>query len=221
MHAHDLHSLRNPLSPSSVNQGIATIESLDPDRGWLLRLDGRELRAVRAASCLVAPAIGDQVWVAGDDVHGMFVLAVLTRASEGPTAVSVDGDLELRASGELRVHAEAGVELATPAGLALRADTLDAQARMGRLSFVELRAVARSVFATLARVTRVGQLLELLVDTVTQRSNNSYRSIASVDHTQAEIIHQQASADVHISAERALINGEDLVKMDGGQIHLG
>ena len=241
MHAHDLDTITPLHEPAPVGpapgsdaredarelraeQGVATVlRALGEDEGggWWLRLDTRELRAERAASCMLAPEQGDQVWVAGDGEHGIFVLAVLVRANSGPTTLSVEGDLEIAASGALRLHAESGVDLDTPGRLALNSDNLEVQAREGHLSFVSLRAVAREVFASLTRVTRVGKLLELLVDTVTQRSNNSYRAIAGVEHVQAKLINQEASADLHLSASRALINGEDIVKMDGGQIHLG
>ncbi len=249
MHAQDFDTLRpsnatpapalpSPSlhAPTGAEQGVATVLRIDPAGGsaggWWLgqgvsesgESGARELLAKRAASCLIAPEIGDQVWMAGDQTHGVFVLAILVRRDAGssPSTISVEGDLELRAEGGVvRVRGSEGLELGTPARLSLSAGELHAQASVARFTFGELAAVARRVYASLTRVTHVGKLLELLVDKVTQRSQHSVRAIAGVDHTQAGTISLEATHDAHIRAERALINGKDLVKMDGAQIHLG
>jgi hypothetical protein len=218
MQLHDLHELddtseTSPRPAAAAEQGVATVTAVHQSGGWWLRSAGRELRAELASSCLMQPKLGDQVWFAGDAEHGLFVLAVLVSATPGTTRIEAPGDLELRARGRVQIEGETQ--------LVLQTDEIQVQAREATLSFVELRAVARTVFASLARVTRVGKLLELVVDTIVQRSNNSYRAIEGVDHHSAELIVQQASKDVHVDAQRALINGKDLVKMDGAQIHLG
>ena len=65
------------------------------------------------------------------------------------------------------------------------------------------------------------QVLELLVDRVVQRSTQSVRVVDGLDRTQAQTLELRASGDAHIQATHALIDGKNLVKMDGGQIHLG
>lgn len=216
MHA-NVHELRPSIT---VSQGVAQLARLDAEGYWV-ELAGRELFARRAFGCLVAPIVGDQVWLAGDDEHGYFVIAVLVRARAGATRVEVEGEFELCASGPVRLRGEAGVELSTPTTLAMRSQVVELEAQSGMLSVTELRAVASRVVASLARVTRIGELLELLVETVTQRSENSFRVIEGVDHTQATTVQQRISQDLHIDSRRALINGGELVKMDGDQIHLG
>lgn len=222
MHAHDLDRIPSLAPRTTPSQGMATVVRVDQTHAsWWLRRDGElEFQAQRAASCMLSPGVGDSVWFAREGQHA-FVLAVLTCASETPSRLTVPGDLELEAGGELRLHGRAGVELSTPARLGLRSDELDVTARESTLTFAKLRASANEVFAALARVTHVGQLLELLVDTVRQRSRSSYRAIAEIEHVQAKLINHEAHADIHINAQRALINGEDIIKMDGGQIHLG
>ncbi|GEM_PF-423253 len=209
-------------SPPACTQGVATVVRPCADGGWWLRVDAREFTAIQAASCLLTPAVGDQVWMAADSGSAAFILAVLVQARPGRATLTVDGDLELEArGGKIRIKGDAGVALETPATLDLRARELVAQAERARFSFTELRALAREVFASFQRVTHVGKLLELLVDKVTQRSRHSVRAISGVDLTQAGTIDQRSEGDLLISAERALINGKELVKMDGAQIHLG
>jgi hypothetical protein len=114
-----------------------------------------------------------------------------------------------------------GLQLTTPQGMGVRADELDVQARKGTAAIEDLSLIARSVFASLSRVTRIGKVLELFVDRFVQRSTHSVRSIDGLDRTQAQSIDYRADGDAHIQATHALVNGKNLVKMDGGQIHLG
>ena len=55
----------------------------------------------------------------------------------------------------------------------------------------------------------------------TQRSQHSVRAIEGVDSTRAGALDLRAEGRATIQASHALVNGKDLVKMDGGQIHLG
>jgi hypothetical protein len=220
MHAHDLdHVSTLPVAPY---QAIATVVEQEPDGRWWLD-DGRQRRlATAAASCLLTPAVGDRVWVVGEPAGSVYVIAVLERAQAGaPATLAFAGDVAVSAGGRMTLAAREGLDLATPAALAVSADDLHVQARRGRVALQELSVVARSVFASLLRVTRVGEVLELLVDRVTQRSKHSMRAIEGIDHTQAQTIDYRAQGTAQIQAEHALVNGKELVKLDGGQIHLG
>jgi hypothetical protein len=77
------------------------------------------------------------------------------------------------------------------------------------------------MFASLSKLTHVGNVLELLVDRVLQRSEHSTRVIAGTDQTQAQDITLDASHNVQVRSERTVVDGREIVKLDGGQIHLG
>lgn len=224
MQAHDLDRvtpLPLPLAPSGY-QGVATVRGEEPGQGWWVD-DGRQRRlARRAASCLLAPAVGDRVWVVGEVGHGPYVTAVLERAeAKAPATLAFDGDVAVSTRGRLTLTGGNGLDLHTPQDLGVSAGELHVQARTGRAAFEELSVLARRVFASMLRVTRVGEVLELLVDRVVQRSKHSVRAIEGVDRTQAQTVEIRAEGTAHVQATHALVNGTDLVKMDGGQIHLG
>ncbi|MCX4247160.1 DUF3540 domain-containing protein [Paraliomyxa miuraensis] len=232
MHAHKLHPV-TPLPRSTahapeaspgdqgVDQLIATVADQAEDGWWLD--DGHQRRlARRAASCLLAPAVGDRVWAVGGEAHGLYVLAVLERAEgSAPATLAFDGDLAVRTEGRLTLSAHAGMELHTPRNLGVSSDELTVQARQGRAAIQELSLLCRRVFASLSRVTRVGEVLELFVDRVLQRSKHSMRAIEGLDRTSAGALELEAEGAAHVKATHALVNGKELVKMDGGQIHLG
>jgi hypothetical protein len=226
--AYDLeHDLRappapaEPRSPAIMTQRLARVRAITDD--GIMVDDGGRTRLVRqATSCLIEPELDDLVLlaVAADDPGG-YLLAVLEREGSKAT-LSAPGDLVLAAPrGRVSVAASEGIELSTPKQLGVRADVLQVQARRGRVFLTECAAVVRTMFASLTKLTHVGEVLELLVDRVTQRSKHSVRAIEGLDHTQAETIDYQAQNNVHVRATRAVVNGTDIVKLDGGQVHLG
>jgi len=218
MHAHDLHVI--PTSPSPAlqsglqpgSQGIATLIEREGDE---LQLDDGQARftARRATSCLVEPMPGDRVWVVSQGER--FVIAVLDRPSAAATKtrLSLEGDVELHASGSL--------ELTCDRQLALRSDELQVEARSARVLFDRCATVLGNLYAHLRETTIVGKVLETLVERVSQHSKRSYRAISEIDHVQAGSIDYRAQEALHVHAKHAMIRAEQLVKMDADQIHLG
>ncbi|KIG12363.1 hypothetical protein DB30_01554 [Enhygromyxa salina] len=186
--------------------------------------DGAGTRLVRqATSCLLEPLVGDLVLlVAPVRDPGGHLLAVLERDSTQAATLSAPGDLVLATPrGRLSVRGAQGIELHTDKTLDLRADEARLQARSGKFFLTECAAVIRTMFASLTKFTHVGELLELLVDVVRQRSEHSTRVIAGTDQTQASDIDHKASNNVQIRSKRTIVDGREVVKLDGGQIHLG
>ena len=225
MHAHELDEPPVPTlltpHPAAAAQGVARVLELPRPGCFCVDHEGARREAKRAASCLLEPELGDLVWIAGQAGAGFYVLSVLERASDGPAQLRVDGSASLHATGGLELRGDAGLTLLTPAKLQLSGDEVAATGRVAELAFTDLRAYVRTVFASLARVTRVGEVLELFVERFTQRSKHSVRAIEGVDQTSADTIKLEAKTAASLSSKHALVTGEKLVKLDGGQIHLG
>jgi hypothetical protein len=207
--------------PMPMTQCLARVRAISED--GIMVDDGGRTRLVRqATSCLIEPELGDLVLLAvpANDPGG-YLLAVLEREGKQAT-IAAAGDLVITAPrGRVSVAASEGLELATPKQLGVRADELRVQARSGRVFLDECAAIVRSMFASLTKLTHVGEVLELLVDRVTQRSKHSVRAIEGLDHTQAQNLDLQAQNSVRVRADQTVINGSEVVKVDGGQIHLG
>jgi hypothetical protein len=210
MHAHDLDLVPERL-PLAAQQGVARV--LEPHaEGWLIALGEWRVPAKRAASCLLEPGQGDRVWAVAQNGE-VFVIAVLERADPSVTTLRVDG--------RMRLSATEGIELQTPAKLELRADELEVGAREGRVVLERCAVLATSLLAHLRKSTVVGQALETLVERVTQHSKTSYRSITELDHVHASTLDYRADGSASVHGKQTLVTAEELVKVDGGQVHLG
>ncbi|MCA9684014.1 MAG: DUF3540 domain-containing protein [Myxococcales bacterium] len=224
MHAHDLELVSDDSTstrrsqPGAASQGTATVVALEDGR-WSLTRDGQRFDAGRAASCLLAPALGDKVWFVAEG-DSAYVLAVLERAGEGPATLHIDGDAELRAEGRLTVSGTE-LELRGEQQLGLQADELRVRGRLGKLLLDEGSMVLRSLFTHVGKSTFVAKVIERFSERFSSHSKTSLRSVDEIDQVQAGNIDYRAEEAMQVTARHAMIKGGELVKVDGGQIHLG
>lgn len=225
MHAHDLDHDLDLVSklPTAPQQGVARVLEPHAD-GWVIELNERRMPAKRAVSCLLEPAPGDRVWAVGQSGEGFFVIAVLERDPRtlaSGTKLQFDGDVTLAASGRMALSAPDGIGFTTAAKLELHADELEVAARSGRVVLERAAMVAGSLLAHLRKSTVVGQAIETLVEHVTQHSKTSYRSISELDHVHASTLDYRADGLASVHGKQTLMTANELVKVDGGNIHLG
>ncbi len=227
MHAHDLGLVSQAPEPhgapttASPHQGSATVTcrsaqslTLQMSRGVVCT------SAHRAASCLLQPEVGDLVWFVAEGEQ-RYVTAVLRRGPDaGASQLRIDGDADLRASGQLTVGG-AGLDLHAEQRLGLHSDELQIRARRGRALLDECSFVLRELFVHATKATFVGKLFERLVDRISSHSKSSLRVVEGLDQVQAGNLEQRATGVAQLAGKTVLLNGTDLVKADGGQIHLG
>jgi hypothetical protein len=221
-----MHALEQKLELVSAptiepgRQGTAVIVSEGPDRTWIVEDRGQQLRTRRAASCLLEPAVGDRVWIVAEDGR-CYVLAVLERMTDAPATLRVDGDAVLRVAGRLDVHTDDDLQLRSDRQLGITGDELQVQARVGRVFVRECTAVLRSLLTHATSSTLVAKLVETLADRVSTSSKTSYRNVSEIDQLHAGTIDHQAVESARIAADKVIINGGEIAKVEAGQIHLG
>ena len=217
MQVHDLSRVRITAPPT---QGSAVVLELR-EHSYMLRAgrDVQPLSARRAASCLLEPVVGDRVWfVVEEGVAGQqcaWVTAILEReAGEAPARLSVEG------TSELRVDAPK-LTLRAATRLDLQADELRVRGRLAQVLLDECSSVVRTVFTHARKVTIVSTLIETLAERISAHSQTSQRTVEHIDQVKAGTIDYTAVHSARVAAEHALISGAEIVKVDGGQIHLG
>jgi hypothetical protein len=219
MTVHDLQRAR-VASHAPASQGSAVVQ--ERREGAYVLAEVPELQAwtaARAASCLLEPRVGDRVWfVAEAGPSGQqrcWVTAVLERASaEAPARLSVDGAPELHLEAEvLRLRAEDKLEVQT--------DEVRVQGRLASVVLDECSSIVRSLFTHASRWTLVGKAIETLADRITSHSKTAQRTVESVDAVKAGTIDYRAEHSAQIGGEQAIVTGAEIVKVDGGQIHVG
>jgi len=193
------------------------------DEPWRVRgAGGVEYAAERAASCLMKPEVADEVLVCLLPDRRAYVLAVLVRKGVRKTEISVEGDLKLRAEhGRVEIAASEGVSVVTPRDVEMVAGKLSIKAVAAVLASEALTMVGKTVHQEVDRVKLVARTLESTVERFTQRAKQSFRLIQETDHLRAERMDYVAEKSITMHGEHAIVTAQELVKVDGGQIHLG
>jgi len=191
--------------------------------GWWVETGDGRCSALAAVSCLIQPRPGDTVLMAVDPEQGCFILSVLKRGDDtagadlvfsGPVSLHVqDGDLALSADRDMRIAA--GREMGLAAG-AMKVHADEAEARLGDLSLI-----GRFIHTQADRVRTVAATVDQIVQSLTQRLEESWRYIRGHEEVQCESTRLLAEDSVTVQTRNALHQAEELHKIDAGQIHLG
>jgi hypothetical protein len=172
-----------------------------------------------APSCLVTPDVGDEVLYSWID-RRVLVLAITARESSS-TTVSLQGDLRLELEGDLDITARRRVTLASAEEMTLVGPEVKVRANLASLFVRTLDVVGDVAQAELERVRVVASTMESIADRWVQHAKDALRLVRGVDQLRAERIDHAASSTASVRGKNALVTGEELVKMDAKQIHVG
>lgn len=211
----NLARMRQP----EVFQEIGTVVRADGD-ALVVRTEVGEHRLRRAASCLLAPAPHDLVLVARVGGGG-YVLSVLERDEAAAARLEVQGDLEIRPTGRLQIAAPEGVSLASGEEVALIAPRVSVRAEEGDFSIARLRHLGAEAIAEIAKVKLTAGTFDAVVERVTSRVKRSFRTVEELDRLKAHRIDYAAEEGLELHGRNAVVTAEELVKLDGEQVHIG
>jgi hypothetical protein len=192
------------LTRSAPSYEVATVVAI---RGAeiTVRTPEDELRAQRAASCLVAPEPGDEVALVLPGDGRAFVIGVLVGASERPVEIAADGDLRISAGGTM----------------SLASKTLNVRAAEGRVVLSELTVLASSLLARVDGVRVAAKTFESICERVSQTAKLWHRRVEALDHLRAARVDYRTEHEMSLRSENFLVGARKLAKLDAEQIHIG
>ena len=206
--------------PSESAQHTGRVASVEGDRVEV-DVSGRAWEAARAVSCLEEPREGDLVLLTALADGGCFVLAVLAREAPGHR-LALDGDVELSVNGgALRVVARDGVDVVTAGRLGATADAVDINARRAGVAVQAVSFVGHTLETEVARARHVAERVDRVTGRLVERVERAYRYVSGMDHLRADAADWVVSKLLNLHAKSAMITAEELVKVDGEQIHMG
>ncbi len=205
---------RKPRSEEPIG-GSCCVGILVPDaQGRLqVRSGNATLNARRAASCLLEPAAGDSVAclrIAPDEV---WIMAVLQR-EEGTANV-------LRCDDGLRIAVTGGSLDLDADRVGIETQALAVSTRASTFSTETAEVVGRELSFIGTRIRIVGAMLSSVMDRVQHFSKSYLRTTEGIDRVSATHVECEASQLMRIDGEHTLVNGRELVKARGAQIHFG
>jgi hypothetical protein len=188
----------------------------------VVRTDAGELQARRAKGCLLEPEAGDLVLVAVATDGRCYVLSVLEREAGAPASLVADGDLNIKLpAGRLGIAAQDGIGLVSAKEVSVVSAGLSVNAVDGDVALQRLSFVATFLRAELDKAKVLAGSLDSVLDRLSQRVKRAYRTVEESDHLRAERVDYVAKKTMSLRGENTLLTAQELVKVDGEQIHLG
>jgi hypothetical protein len=206
--------------PAAPVLELAHVISVEGSGCCVRTSSGGDIQARLAASCLVQPCAGDQVAVIVQ-AGAAYVWAVLERAESGPIGIAAPLGLSVSApQGTVVVSAER-IELLSRKRLGLTGANVEVEARGLRFAFQELQAAGARATVSIDSVRTVGKTLTLLLERTLTRVRRSYRVVEELEQLTGRQLDYKLSENASVRAKNHLMTAEQLVKLDGKQLHLG
>lgn len=201
------------LAVTPPTQAVGRVVNLLPAGVYIVEHEQRGWQCRLAASCLLAPQIGDEVMIAGHE-HHLWLLAVLTRADpQLPFSLNVAGALDIAAQGDLT--------FACPGRLALQSQTLNIGAEQGECHIDDLHYHGKSLSAGVASCSIVGKSMETVWHTVVAISHRLLRKVTQTEHVRVGQWDCEARDYARIHGKQLIVTSEAITKLDSEQIHVG
>lgn len=204
---------------------MATVTAAEAEDGFceVTSMDGhRTLRCRRAASCLLLPAPGDTVMVAGPHDEALYLIAVVAQADSSQATLAVDGDLRLQSRrGGIAIQGAGAIELQSDTAVATRSPQWTLAAERAQCTVSELDYQGAEVRFSVLVSRFVGRACEVVLDRLHLLTRSSFRITEEVEQVRAGQIDMQASRTLRLHAKNTLVTSKELVKVDAEQIHMG
>jgi hypothetical protein len=213
------------INPSLITEESGTITHRKGE-DLTVELGSGVVVARRAFSCLVEPIEGDRVLVAVEASGKAYILAVLERvrgsAKPAKTTLRVEGDLEIQAPlGTCSIAAQEGVRIASPGEVSLTSGELTVNTLRGKVVMEKLAFVGQWVQGELGKLKVIAESVDSVVTRVSERVTRSYRTVDEIDQVKAHQIDYTAKEQIRMHAKNTIVTSDNLVKVDGDQIHFG
>lgn len=186
-----------------------------------LEIDGHWQPARVAAGCLLRPEEGDLVlWFVDQDAA--WVLHVLERApGERAPQVSLPAGTVLGTQDEGALHLRAGSLHVECQAMAVNSDEVSVTTRAARLVADSCLSVGRLAESAFATFKLVGEHFSAFFDRAHSHAREHHRTSQELDLVKAGSLDLRAEQLASLHAANVAVDGEQLVKLRGGQIHMG
>jgi hypothetical protein len=215
---------RQSAPPSGISMAKVVASHSDDRHEVVVAGDSRALACLRAASCLLVPAPGDTVMVAGtgDSDGELYLIAVVAQADPRQAVLAVNGDLTLASRhGAVAVRSAGALELQSDTAVATRAPEWQLNAERGQCHVASLDYQGAEVRFSVLVSRVVGRACEVVLDRLHLLTRSSFRLTEDVEQVRAGQIDMQASGTLRLHAKNTLVTSKELVKVDAEQIHMG
>ena len=213
-------AMKKEALPWPVMWSYATIKAREDGCYLLETSDDQEVRAEKAAGCLLEPEVGDRVLLACDDTGECFIMGVLIKAT-GKAHILLPGTAIIASeSGDITLEGRA-VRLHASQEAVFEAPEMSFTGIKGTARFSVFSVIARTLGAHIEKTSAVLGVFDGVIGRLTERIGNSFRRIDHLEEVKAGRLRTIVRERFAVRAKQASIVVEEDVNIDGKKIHLG
>lgn len=212
-------SSETPGAPG-VSQHVGRV--LDAERGrFVVLTEGERVIARRARSCLLEPRASDLIIVARvGQGRTHWVLAVLDRPGDDAT-LAFEGDVTIKSPGAVTVASGESTNLYSRGTLGVAVDEVQLSANAVEASVDRASWIGRVLTSRLDAVKTFATLVDRVATRVSERAQRVYRTTEQSELLKVGQLDIRADDSITAQSKNTVMTAEQLVKLNGDQIHLG
>lgn len=172
-----------------------------------------------AASCLIAPEIGDTVMIC--TLYGeCFVTAVLEKQSQAHH-IRVQGDLKLEASGTTTLSSEVGINQISPGKVSVTANAIQQTSKEHQLTCQSLNMNTQESRLQAKNISVVAEQSNTIIDRCYQKADQVIRWVETIETLNIGNWVQNIKGTLNSRAQNQIMTAKSDVKVDAERIHMG
>jgi hypothetical protein len=188
---------------------------------FTVNCDGVDWVCQQALSCLIEPQVGDQVIISGPDHDRVYLIAVVSRSSDAPVSLKIQGDLAISSTtGSVSLHSATGTRIASDTTLALSSAHYEQTNDTAKLTIGQMSYASETLEATVGTTTFFSSIVSLMADRINSVARLCFRHIKEVDHVRAQTIDYEAEKLTRVHGGYTTLTAQDVMKINGDQIHM-
>lgn len=219
--------MRTAVQPSAVLhydpvQLLGTVIRIDSGGYCVVQCEAAEWHVERAASCLLAPSVGDTVLLSGPVPEQTYLIAVIRQAAPEMARLETAGNMVIASlRGDVAMEAAQTITLRSQDRLALESTAFSLRTDNAECNVRELDYLGTDARLAVGMLRLVGSACEVVMDRISQLAHNVFRLTQDTEQIRAGRIDCQAEHTARLHAQHTLVTATDLVKVDADQIHMG
>ena len=188
---------------------------------FTVNCDGVNWVCPQALSCLVEPQVGDEVIISGPDHDRVYLIAVVSRSSDAPIAIKMQGDLAISSTtGSVSLHSATDTRISSDATLTLNSAHYEQANDTAKLTIGQMSYAGETMEATVGKTTLFSSMVNFMADRINSVARLCFRHIKEVDHVRAQTIDYEAEKLTRVHGGYTTLTAQDVMKINGDQIHM-
>lgn len=214
---------QNTETDEQVYRIFAMVIACESNGYYTLRTDQGDIyKAKQAISCLIQPTLSDRTLIETQINGESYITTILERSGNVTPQIKIEGGLQLKVEGgSLQLVSEQGIELTTLKSICMTSEQFDLRADEGNIYLARLSYLGQYLMTQVEKINVLGGVMNCVIDRITQKLKSSHRIVDGMEYVRSRHMDYQASHTMQLHGKNTLLTAEELVKLDGDQIHLG